>query len=264
MKRAAIFLLAFASLAPAADESRQDRGKRVVNEAIAALGGDAFLHMQDRVETGRMYSFYREQISGFSSAIIYTRYLPPSPDKLAVREREIFGKKQDEGSLLFTEDGAWDITFHGARPFDDQRWNNYLDATRRNIFYILRERLNEPGMMLYSQGSDFYERMPVEIVDITDAAGVTITVYFDKTTRLPIRQTSRKRNPQFKDFDNEVSIFGKYRDVGSGVKWPYDVKRERNGEKLYEMYSDAVEVNKSLKDSLFALPANLKVLPKPK
>ena len=34
-------------------ESHQARGKRVVNEALAALGGDAFLHMQDRVETGR-------------------------------------------------------------------------------------------------------------------------------------------------------------------------------------------------------------------
>jgi hypothetical protein len=264
MRNFAILFLAVAAVAGAADETRQERGKRVVNEAVQALGGNAFLNMEDRIETGRMYSFYREQISGFSNAIVYTRYLKPAPGKLAQREHQIFGKKQDEGGLLFTEEGAWDITFHGARPFDDQRWKNYQENTRRNIFYLLRERLNEPGLSFYSQGSDLYERMPVEIVDITDANGVTITVYFDKSTKLPIRQTYRKRNTEFKDFDNEVSVFGKFRDVGGGVKWPYDVKRERNGEKIYEMYSESVEINKSLKDSLFTLPANLKVLPKPK
>ena len=264
MRNAAIVLLAVAALAAAADESRQDRGKRVLNEGLQALGGEAFLHMEDRVETGRMYSFYREQISGFSNAAIYTCYLKPVPGKVMLRERQIFGKKQDEGSLLFTEEGAWDISFHGARPFDDQRWNNYQDNTLRNIFYILRQRLNEPGLSLYSQGSDFYERAPVEIVDITDAAGVTVTVYFDKFSKLPIRQTYRRRNPLFKDFDNEVTVFGKFRDVGGGVKWPYDVKRERNGSKIYEMYSESVEVNKSLKDNLFSIPANVKMLPKAK
>jgi hypothetical protein len=264
MKRVAIAFLALSALAGAADETRQERGKRVLNEALQALGGQAFLHMEDRVESGRMYSFYREQISGFSTATIYTRYLKPVPGKVMLREREMFGKKQDEGSLLFTEEGAWDITFHGARPFDDQRWSNYQDSTLRNFFYILRQRLNEPGLSLYSQGSDFYERQPVEIVDITDAAGVTVTVYFDKFSKLPLRQTSRRRNPQFKDFDTEVMVFGKFRDVGGGVKWPYDIKRERNGERVYEMYSESVEVNKDLKDSLFSVPANVKILPKPK
>ena len=264
MKLAALLLFAVAALAPAADETRQDRGKRVINEAVAALGGNAFLHMEDRVETGRVYSFYRQQISGYSTATIYTRYLAPAPGKVMVRERELFGKKQDEGSLLFTEDGAWDISFHGARPFDDKRWATYQDTTLRNIFYILRQRLNEPGLLLYSQGSDFFERMPVEIVDITDAAGVTVTVSFDQFTKLPVRQTYRRRNAEFKDFDTETTLYAKYREIAGGVKWPYDIRRERNGDKIYEMYAESVEINKNIKDSQFTLPANVKMLPKEK
>lgn len=263
MKCAAVVLLAVATLAQGADETRQERGKRVLNEALEALGGNAFLHMEDRTESGRMYSFYRERISGLSIATVYTRYVEPAPGKVRLRERQIFGKKQDEGSLLFLEDGAWDISFHGARPFDDQRFANYQDNTLRNIFYILHQRLNEPGLSLYSQGSDFFERMPIEIVDITDAAGVTVTVSFDQFSKLPMRQTYRRRNAQFKDFDTEVTVFAKYRDVG-GVKWPYDVRRERNGEKIYEMYSESVEINKNLKDSLFSIPPNTKMLPKAK
>jgi hypothetical protein len=244
----------------AAQETHQQRGKRVVDEALQALGGNAFLGIEDRVETGRAYSFYREQLSGLSVATIYTRYLAPVPGKPEVREREVFGKNRDEGAVLFTEDGAWDISFRGARPLEDQRVKNYLDSTLRNIFYILHSRMDEPGLMYYSQGSDRFENQPVEIVDITDANTNTVTVYFNQMTKLPIRQSFRRRNPTYNDFDTEVTIFGKYREVG-GVQWPYDVRRERNGDKIYEMFSESVEINKSLGDELFSLPGNIKILP---
>ena len=269
MKKSLILLAAaccsFLAMSRAAspDETRQQRGKRVVDEAVQALGGQAFLHMQDRVETGRAYSFYRAQTSGTSIATIYTRYLTPVPGKVAVREREAFGKNQNEGILLFTEEGAWEITFHGARPLEPERYKNYQDSMLRNIFYILRQRLNEPGMEFYSQGADVYERIPVEIVDITDADRNTVTVSFSQFDKLPIRQVYRRRNEQFHDFDTEVTTFAKYRDV-DGIKWPYDVQRERNGDKIYEMYSSSVEFNKDLKDDLFTLPANVKMMGKKK
>jgi hypothetical protein len=246
-----------------AAETHEERGKRVVNEALAALGGDAFLHMQDRIESGRAYSFYGQQISGLSIAKIYTRYLAPVPGKIELRERQAFGKDQSS-AVLFTEDGAWELTFRGARPLEDQRYENYKDSTLRSIFYILRQRLNEPGIEFYSQGADIYENLPVEVVDITDADGRTVTVFFSQDTKLPVRQVYKHRNPEYKDFDQEVTIFAKYRDVGGGVKWPYDIRRDRNGDKVYEIYSDSVEVNKDLGDNLFSLPPNLKLLPKAK
>ena len=44
------------------------------------------------------------------------------------------------------------------------------------------------------------------------------------------------------------------------MKWPYDTQRHRNGDKIYEMYASSVEINKDLKDELFTLPANVKML----
>jgi hypothetical protein len=89
-------------------------------------------------------------------------------------------------------------------------------------------------------------------------------VYFDKLNKLPVRQLFKRKNPEYKDFDTEVTLFAKYRDVGGGVQWPFDVRRDRNGEKIFEMYSESVEINKDLKDSLFVLPSNVKMLPKAK
>jgi len=272
IKSSALILLAgFAWGSATAAETRQERGKRVVYEALAALGGDAYLHMEDRVELGRAYSIYRGQISGLSQAKIYTRYLAPAPGQLEMRERDSYGHVEPGGSdvkesnaVLFEENGAWEITFRGARPLDEKRFANYKDSMLRNILYILRQRLKEPGLTFYSQGADFWENRPMEIVDITDADNLTVTVQFDQLTKLPVRQTFRRRNDEFKDFDTEVTIFAKYRDAGGGVKWPGTVERERNGDRIYAMYSDSVAINRNLTDNVFTLPANLKVLPKAK
>ena len=53
----------------------QARGKRVIDDALVALGGEKFLTVKDRVETGRAYSFYRDQLRGLANATRYTRYL---------------------------------------------------------------------------------------------------------------------------------------------------------------------------------------------
>jgi|SRR5579871_568632 len=252
-----------AAACAASGETPAERGKRVVYDALQALGGDAYRHMDDRVEAGRAYSFYREELSGLSIAKIYTRYLAPAPGQLSLRERQAFGK-DEYSAVLFNETGAWEITFRGARPLADDRYANYKDSTLRSIFYILRERLDEPGLIFYSQGSDIYLNQPVDIVDITDADNRTVTVYFSQTSKLPVHQLYKRRNTEYKDFDKEETDFSKYRDVGGGVKWPFDVRRTRNGEKTYEIFSDSVEINRNLKDDLFTLPVNMKLLPKGK
>ena len=93
-----IFLLVLCAALAGFGETRQERGKKVVDEALAALGGEHFLAMRDRVETGRAYSFYREKLSGLARATIYTRYLirpePPQLGFFGLRERQNFGKKE--------------------------------------------------------------------------------------------------------------------------------------------------------------------------
>jgi hypothetical protein len=270
MMRFVQVLLACAALVSLqAAETPADRGKRLVNEALQALGGDAFSHMRDRLESGRVFTFYRSEITGLSLAKIYTRYASaPASGKLRLRERESFLSQSpgrpETSAVLFTEDGAWDLTYRGAQPLDDQRYQTFLDTTERNIFYILRCRLSVPGLEFYWQSTDVFENHPVEIVDITDAANQTVTVTFDQDTKLPMRQVYRRRNPQFKDFDTEVTMFANYHAAGHGVEWPTNIRRERNGDKIFEMYSDTVEVDKNLTDDLFSIPVKMKVLPKPK
>ncbi len=236
-----------------------------MDEAIAALGGDAFLHVQDSVESGRVYSFDNNRLSGLTIAAIYTRYLsnpgPPAIGRLEVEEKQAFGKDENSGFTLFTaKPEGWDVTFRGARAIDEERLESYKDTTLHNIFYMLRKRMGEPGFAYYSTGSDLYESRPVNIVEITGGDDVTVTVYFDGFTKLPTRQIHKRRNKEYKDFDTLVSAFAKYHEVSGGIQWPMNVRRERNGDKIYERFSESVEVNKGLRDELFRLPGNVKIL----
>src|SRR5262249_30776790 len=143
---------------------------------------------------------------------------PPVANFLGVRERESFLKDQS-AAILFNESGeGFEITWRGARPLPDETLARYKETTLHNVLYIMRMRLGEPGLTFYSQGSDVRENQPVEIVDITDADNRTVTVYFNRSTRLPIYQVYRRRAAD-KEFDTEVTRYSKYRDVGGGAMW---------------------------------------------
>ena len=116
-------------------------------------------------------------------------------------------------------------------------------------------------MIVESQGSTIWQNAPVDVVDITDADNNSVTVYFHRTTKLPVRQVFVRRDPKTKEHIEEVSLYSKYRDVGGGVQWPFNISSERNGEKVFELYSESVTINQNLAEGLFTLDGKVKVLP---
>jgi hypothetical protein len=248
-------LVACATLA-SAQTAAELKGKKIMEDALAAIGGNRYLAMQDRIESGRAYSFYHEKLSGLSIAKIYTRYLTAAPgktgDELFVREKESFGKSEDS-SVLFLENAGWDITWRGSKELPADRVERYRETTLKNIFYIFRQRMREPGMIFESRGSDVIEFQPVDIVDITDSKDRVVTVSFHQTTKLPVRQVFLRRDPVTKLNDEEVTLYSRYKEV-SGVQWPHQIRREHNSEKVYEIFADSVAINKDLTDNVFSVP----------
>ena len=145
MRNLGIFLLL---VLPLAAQSKLERGKKIAADAVEALGGANFLAMQDREETGRVYSFFRERLQGLSIARIFTRYSikpdQPPPDFIGMYERQSFGKKE-ETAVLFNQSGGYQVSFRGASPLPEDRLERYRQSAMRNVLYIFRQRLNEKG-----------------------------------------------------------------------------------------------------------------------
>ena len=244
-------------------DTQQDRANRVIKQTIQALGGDAFRQMQGRVETGRAFSFYEDQVSGLSTAKIYTKYLPEDSGKdLPLREvqRGVYGKKEEEAVILTPPQG-WDVTYRGAQPLKPERIAQFVETVTCDTLYILRARLNEPNVSFDSRGTDVVENQPVEVIDFYDSENRNVRMWIHYSTLLPVRQLVKRWDPLIKDRREEITRYTKYRDAGNGVMWPFAIQRERDGEKTSQLFSDSVKVG-PLDDSLFKLPAGITILKK--
>ena len=146
---------------------------------------------------------------------------------------------------------------------EQERFDRYREITLRDTLYIFRQRLHEPGMIFESQGSDVVENLPVDIVNIIDSANHVMTVHFHQSTKLPVRQLYKRINSVTKEQDEEVTLYARYRDVG-GAQLPHHIRLERNGDKVYEIFSESVKINAGLSANLFTLPDTSGVKPKKK
>lgn len=246
----------------ASAEDSAAKGRRIVMDSLAVLGGDRFLHMADRIEEGRAYSFFNENLSGLSKAKIYVRYLiepePPVAAFMGQRERQVFGK-DETAYVLFDEKQGYNVSYRGAKPFTATDYERYRESLLHNILYILRMRLNEPGMSFESRGTELYNNVPVDSVEIADSDNRVVTVYFEQSTHFPVRQKWFRRNAVSRERDEEVTVFSKFR-ASNGVLWPWVIQRERNGERIYEMFCESVTINTGVTDEKFTLPASTKII----
>jgi len=236
-------------------QDAQVKGRQIIDDAIKALGGEKFLSVQNRIESGRAYSFAFDRLSGLSVARFYTRYVPIDPSKsgieLAQQEYQGLGKEEDF-FRVFREEGGWEVTYRGPTELEKEQVVRYKDSTLHNIFYIFRNRMKEPGMVFEYRGSDVIENTPMNIVDIIDSKNRVVTAYFHPTTKLPLRQKWEWRDETRERFE-ELTRFSRYRAV-DGIQWPFQVNRERNGKKTYEMFADSVEINQTIDEKRFAKP----------
>ena len=244
-------------------ETDESRGHKLVDKLVEALGGDVFLNMHDRTEVGRAYSFFRQQISGLSIVHLYTQYRSQGGpgDFPALREREAFLKNEDD-AIIFAEGNAYEVNFRGARPLADDSLHRFIETTNRNVFYLIRQRLHENGVYFESPGSDVVDNQPVEVLNITDPQNRKVTAYLHHLNLLPVMQKTRIMDPILKEQREELTRFNNYRRAQPGVMWPWVILRERDGEKVFQMFSESVTVNNDLPDKLFTLPNGIKMLKK--
>lgn len=257
------FALACAAGGVASGETRQEKGKRLVEEALAAVGGPKFLDIRTQVRAGRAYSFYNRQVRGQARITIYDRFGPLRPDEgqdwLPTSRREVYTEKGDYYALFLNGEG-YEVTYRGAALQPEDYMERYRLAARRDIFYFFRYRMEEPGLYYYHKGTEILDNVPCDAVDIVDAEGEAITLYLRQADGLPVQQEYLRRDPKSRIPYEERSVFGRYRPVG-GTLLPWIVRRERDGERVFELYAQSYLVNEPLSAEVFKIPPGVPILP---
>lgn len=249
----ALTLLASARLGA---QDIQERGRRVIEEALEALGGEAFQGIQNRIEEGRVYGFRYGELSGLARTTVYTNYVAVDPGEsgteLAQQYHLAYGEDHDYYEVI-REEGGWEVTYRGPAPLDPREVDQYKNRRINDLFYILQLRYDEPGLFFESQGSRVIDNMPLEIVDIIDSQNRVVTAYFHQTTKLPVRQDWVWRDPETRERNEEVTRFSRYQEV-DGIQWPTQIHRERNETKVYELFVETLQFNQQIDEQRFAIP----------
>jgi len=265
MRIVALLLLCLAGLSaqetpaqkPASQQTNQQKAKAIVDQMIQALGGQAYLNVQDSYTEGRGGSFHNESLQSWTLFFRYWKW----PDK----ERTELTPQRDVVELYLGGE-AFEITYKGVQMLDpakDDKLQQALIRRHYSLENVIRTWLNEPGVLLLDEGPSLSEGLMTEKITIINSKNEAVTLFVSPDTHLPMEKRFSTRDPRYRDRDEEATVYGNWK-VIEGVNTPRMILTRRNGETISQQIALNVTYNTHPPDSLFD-PKNAKINPvKPK
>ena len=250
-------LLAAASMAaslPLRAQSPQDmmpaesaaKAKEILQSAVQGLGGSAYLNVRDVTCIGRLSQFgHSGELNGFEHFEDFT--IPPFKDRTEnIPKRNII--------QVMNGDKGWVLDRGGVSEASGADVVQYQEDIKKDIDYILRHRINEPNMILRYLGPDIVDLHESDWVEIVDPENRSIRIAITKSNHLPIRKVVDTRDANTRMKTAETEYYSNYHPI-DGVQTPFQITRERNGTKIYQVFFDKCDYNTNLSDSLFTKEA---------
>lgn len=228
-------------LPPTKDPGAQKAGL-LLEQMVQALGGDAYMNLQDTEQVGRVYSFYHGESQG-AGALFWRFWKWPDRERLELT-------KQRDWIVIYSGDKGYDITFHGVRDVEADPLADYQRRRRHSLPWVLRTWLREPGIAVLYEGRGMAERKEAEQVTILNASNDAVTISIDSNTHLPLRVAFSWRDPKLRDLNQDAEGYDNYRPV-QGIMTPFSITRYHNGEIAQQRFITETRCNQNLADSLF-------------
>ena len=228
------------------DQENARKARAVLNQTIQALGGQAYLNLQDITQEGRTYSFYHGRPN--SLGIVFWRFYK-FPDK----DRIELTKKRDV-IYVYNGDKGYEITYKGTRPQDAKDEVEYMRRSHYALDRVLRKWINEPGVALFYEGETVAEEKTVDQVTVMNAHNEGVTLFLDTSDHLPVKKTFTWRDATDKQRNVEDEVYDNYRDV-QGIPTPHTITRFYNGDMASQRFLTSVSYNQGISDSQFAAQA---------
>ena len=223
-------------------EESAAKAKEILQQAIQALGGPAYLNVHDSTCTLRMSQFgHSGDLNGYAKYLDYT--IPPDKDRMEYLPK---------GNIitLMNGDKGWTLDRGGVSESPETDIAANLDDVLKDINNILRRRLKEPGMIFRYGGPDVVDLQESDWVELVDSENRTYRIAVARFTHLPIRKVVTSRDSASRRKTDEIEYYSNYHPI-SGIETPYQITRERNGKKVYQVFFEKCEYNTNLSPALF-------------
>jgi outer membrane lipoprotein-sorting protein len=248
----AILIVAAASVAPArvaaqdqdvlTPDQSSAKAKQILQQAIAGLGGSAYLNVKDITCEARLGQFgHSGELNGYAKIIDIAK--PPFKDRT---------ENLPKRNLITISDGdkGWTLDRGGVSQSTITDIATYQEDVKKDIDNILRNRIHEPGMIFRYGGLDVVDYQEADWVELVDSENRTFRIAIARGTHLPVRKVVDTRDANTRMRSEEIEYYSNYHPI-DGVQTPFQITRERNGIKVYQVFFDKFEINTGVADSLF-------------
>lgn len=227
-------------------ESNQEKARSILDKMIEALGGQAWMSLNDSYSEGRYGRFHNEVMVGGTVFFRYWEW----PDK----ERYELTKQRDIATL-YIGDRAIEVTFRGAHDLDPKKDDNVRLAIQRRHYTLeklTREWMKDPRTLLLYEGQTLSanHRM-TDRVTLINADNESVSVLIAPDTHLPAEKIFITRDPQTRDRDEEDEIFDNWR-VVQGINTAFSDVIMRNGQIVRQQYLSNITYNNHPPESVFS------------
>lgn len=231
--------------APIFNSPSNVKARQVVDRAIAALGGRAYLSFAGRSGSGRIYDFDSTGQLASPGTLFWSFYRFPDAERIELT-------KQRDDVYIYNGDQGWEVTYRGATPLKPEAIRQYEDSRDHSMDAILRTWAADPQTLMQYRGIAMADSEQVEEVDFYTAAGAAASVFFDLNSHLPVRVLWRRADPLTGVMLEESLTFGNYQ-VFNGVDTALDVQRFEGSRRLQQRYYQSISYA-PLANSLFEPP----------
>ena len=242
------------------DSESARQARALLDQAVAALGGQPYLTFTNRAESGRYYPLHHGHTE--STGIPYNYYLEyPDKDRFEViHTKDIFliegqvGNVQVKGQfdivLIHNGDKGYETTFKGTAPQDKEDLQNYLRRRPHSAEWVFRKWINDPTVALFHDGLTIVDSKPVDVVTQLNSQNDSVSVALDQITHYPLRISYSWRDPKDKQKNTEEEVYDNYKPE-DGIITPHSITRYFNGEMSQQRFITTAKYNQQLPDSLF-------------
>ena len=218
------------------------KAKELMNQAIDALGGTAYLNVHDATCSGRLGTFdHSGELTGFGHFIDYT--IPPFKE----RQENLPKRNIIE---VYNGNKGWELDRGGVSDAPPSDLVDFQEGVKKDLDNILRHRIHEPDMTIRYGGPDVIDGWKADWVELVDGENRTIRIAFTSSTHLPIRKTVDTRDARSRMKTQEVEYYSNYHPL-QGIQTAFQITRERNNIKIFQAFFDKCDYNTNLADSLF-------------
>jgi hypothetical protein len=238
-----------ASAAPVIEE----KAEKVLQRAITAMGGSAYLGVRSSVGRG-LFTAFREGTSGLPTSFIdYIVY--PDKERTEFRGGGIKVIQTNTGETGWLYDGA-NKTLKDMTP---AQISDFKLAMRTNVDNLLRGHWRKDGAQItYAGRREAGLAKRNEAVRVTYPDGLTVEFEFSAQDGLPAKIIYRHTNKEGEELTEEDRL-AQFVNTG-GVHSPFIIDHYTNGAQTSRINYQSIEFNPVLADTLFARPASVKAV----